>query len=89
MQLNATKLANAAAITVFILYVICTLFVEVAPSLSMTILAGGMHIPSIGDTLGDIEITLGGFLLGLIPMLFYSYAGAYLVAVLYNRSIKS
>ncbi len=89
MQLNALKLANAAAVTTFILYVVCTLFVALAPQFSMTILAGGMHIPDIGNSLGAIHVTFGGFLLGLIPLLIYSYVGAYLVAVLYNRSVKS
>ncbi len=89
MQLNATKLAKAVVATVLILYTVCTLFVAVAPEFSMTILAGAMHIPGIGDSLGEIEVTFGGFLLGLIPMILYSYVGVYLIAVLYNRSIKA
>ncbi len=89
MKLNALKLANAVAVTTFVLYVVCTLFVAVAPEFSMTILAGAMHIPGIGDSLGEVEVTFGGFLLGLIPMILYSYVGAYLIAVLYNRSIKA
>jgi len=88
MQLNATKLANAAAITTLILYVVCTLFVAVAPQFSMTILAGAMHLPSVADALGEVEVTLGGFLLGLIPLVIYTYVGAYLLAILYNRSVK-
>lgn len=89
MQLNATKLANAVAMAVFLLYVVCTFFVAIAPEAAMTILAGGMHIPDIGNSLGDIEITVGGFFLGLVPILIYSYVGAYLIAVLYNRSVTS
>ena len=88
MQLNATKLANAAAITTLILYVVCTLFVAVAPQFSMTILVGAMHLPSVADALGEVEVTLGGFLLGLIPLVIYTYVGAYLLAILYNRSVK-
>lgn len=89
MQLNAAKLAGAVTAATLILYVVCTLFVALAPEASMAIAAGAMHIPGLGDALGDIEVTLGGFLLGLIPLLVYAYVGAYLVAVLYNRSIKS
>ena len=89
MQLNTVKLANAAAIATFIFYVVCTLFVAVAPQFSMTILAGAMHLPDAADALGKVEVTLGGFLLGLIPLVIYAYVGAYLVATLYNRSIKS
>jgi len=88
MQLNATKLANAAAITTLILYVVCTHFEAVAPEFSMTILAGAMHLPSAADALGEVEVTLGGFLLGLIPLVIYTYVGAYLLAILYNRSVK-
>ncbi len=89
MQLNATKLANAAAITTLILYVVCTLFVAVAPQLSMTILTGAMHLPSAADALGEVNVTLGGFLLGLIPLVIYAYVGAYLIVTLYNRSMKA
>lgn len=89
MQLNATKLANAVTLSVFIFYVICTLFVIVAPDAAMAVAAGTMHIPKLGDVLGDVEVTFGGFLLGVIPLLIYFYAGAYLVATLYNRSVKA
>lgn len=89
MQLNAKKLANAATLTMGILYVICTLFVAIAPDAAMSIAAGMMHIPGLGDSIGEVEVTLGGFLLGLIPLLFYSYVGAYLVVALYNRSVKA
>jgi len=89
MQLNATRLANAVAVTAFILYVACTLFVAVAPEAAMGIAAGMMHIPGLGESLGKVEVTLGGFLVGLIPFIIYSYVGAYLVATLYNRSVKA
>lgn len=89
MKLNATKLANAVAMAVFLLYVVCTLFVAIAPQFSMTILAGGMHLPGVASALGDVNVTLGGFLLGLIPLVIYAYVGAYLVTTLYNRSVKS
>jgi small-conductance mechanosensitive channel len=89
MQLNAIKLANAAAVTVLILYTVCTLFVAVAPQFSMTILVGAMHLPDAAGAIGEVEVTFGGFLLGLIPLVIYTYVGAYLVASLYNRSVKS
>ncbi|MEK7170256.1 MAG: DUF5676 family membrane protein [Patescibacteria group bacterium] len=89
MQLNAKKLANAATLTVGILYVVCTLFVAVAPEAAMAIVGGMMHVPELGDSLGEVEVTLGGLLLGFIPLLVYAYVGAYLVAALYNRSVKS
>ena len=88
MQINALKLANAAALTVGILYVLCTLFVALAPDSAMSIFRGGMHMPDIGTALGGVQVTTGGFLLGLIPMLIYSYIGAYLLATLYNRSVR-
>lgn len=89
MTLNSLRLANAVALTALILYVVCTIFVAVAPEAAMAIAAGLMHIPGLGDTLGAVEVTLGGFFLGLIPLLVYSYIGAYLVASLYNRAIRS
>ncbi len=89
MKLNAVKLANAVAVTILILYVACTIFVAVAPEFSMNILAGAMHLPDAATTLGTVEVTVGGFLLGLIPLIIYGYVAAYLVATLYNRSVKS
>ncbi|MDO8564467.1 MAG: DUF5676 family membrane protein [bacterium] len=89
MQLNAVKLANAAAITTVILYIVCTLFVAIAPELSMKIFAGGMHLPAAQTALGEVDVTFGGFLLGLIPLVVYAYAGVYLLAKLYNASVKS
>ncbi|HBV01036.1 MAG TPA: hypothetical protein DEF00_01415 [Candidatus Taylorbacteria bacterium] len=89
MQLNAIKLANAAAVTTGILYVVCTLFVAIAPQFSMTILAGAMHLPSVADALGEMSVTLGGFLLGLIPLVIFGYVAVYLAATLYNRSVKA
>lgn len=89
MKLNALKLANATALTALILYVVCTIFVTVAPEAAMTIAAGITHIPGLGDTLGAVEVTLGGFLLGLIPLFVYAYIGSYLIATLYNRAIRS
>lgn len=89
MQLNAKKLANAVTLAVGILYIVCTLFVVVAPDAARTIATGMMHIPGLGDALGEVEVTLGGFLLGLIPLLIYSYVGAYLIARLYNRAVRA
>lgn len=89
MQLNATKLANAVTLTALVLYAACTLFVAVAPDAAMAIAAGMTHVPGLGSALGRVEVTLGGFLLGLIPLLVYAYVGAYLVAAVYNRSVKS
>lgn len=89
MQLNATKLANAVTLTTLILYAVCTLFVVAAPGAAMTIAAGIMHIPGLGETLPVAEVTFGGFLIGLIPVLLYAYVGTYLAAVLYNRSVKA
>ena len=89
MQLNATKLANAAAITTLILYVVCTLFVAVAPQFSMTILAGAMHLPDAATALGEMEVTLGGFVLGLVTLVVFFYVSAYLLVALYNRAVKA
>jgi len=89
MQLNVTKLANASAITVFILYVVCTLFVAVAPQFSMTILAGIAHMPTLDETLGGAEVTLGGFILGLVTLVVFFYVSAYMLALLYNRAVKA
>jgi len=89
MQLNATKLANATAITVFILYVVCTLFVVVASDAAMAIAAGIMHIPTLGDSLGEVSVTLGGFILGLVTLVVFFYVSAYVLASLYNRAVRS
>jgi len=89
MQIQSIKFANAASLTVGILYVVCTLFVALAPEAALTILNGAMHMPDISSALGGTDVSIGGFLLGLIPMLVYSYIGAWLLATLYNRFSRS
>jgi uncharacterized membrane protein len=88
MQLNAIKLANAAAVTTFILFIVCTVFVAMAPEFSMAMFAGATHLPNLAGMLGAFEITLNGFLLGLVTFVISSYISAYIFASIYNRFIR-
>ncbi len=85
MKLQTTSLALAAAATAGITYVICALFTWAAPNLALKFLGWMMHLVNVEKFAGGIQMSAGGFVLGLLPILFYSYLGGWLLAWLYNR----
>ena len=87
MELNALKFARAAALTAGAAYVVCVLFVAAAPDLALRFLGWLVHLTNVEQFVG-FSVTFGGAVLGLLPILFYSYFGAWLFAFLYNRSLK-
>lgn len=89
MELNKQKFSLAAAITMGIAYVVCAVFTVLFPDVALKFLGWMTHIVNVEKFAGGIEITFGSFVLGLLPILFYTYSIAYLFAWLYNRFIKS
>lgn len=84
MTLNPQKFALAAAITMAILYAICAIFVALVPEIAVKFAGWMMHLTNI-DKFAGVGMTLGGVLFGFLPILFYSFVGAYLFAWLYNK----
>lgn len=89
MTLNTHKFSLAATITMGITYVICTVFTLFFPDIALKFLGWMMHLVNVEKIAGGVEVTIGGFLLGFLPILFYTYIGTYVFARLYNRLIQS
>lgn len=87
MKLHAQKFALAATITMGVAYVICTAFTAFNPDLAMRFLGWIIHLTNV-NKFTSIEVTLGGFIASLAPILVYTYAGTYLFASLYNRFVQ-
>lgn len=84
MEFNKQKFALASAITMTVTYVICTVYVALLPETAVKFGGWILHLVDV-DKFIVAKVTLGGFVMGLLPILFYSYIGAYLFAWLYNR----
>ena len=88
MQLNAKKFAFAAAATMTAAYAVCAAFTALWPEAAIKFLGSMLHIVNVAKFTGDVEMTLGGAVLGWIPLVIYSYLTALFFAWLYNRSLK-
>lgn len=89
MKFDTRALALAAASTTGIAYVLCTIFVALFPEASVRILGAMLHLLNLEQFIGEANVTLGGFLVGLLPLLLYAYFGAWLLGWLYNRVAKA
>lgn len=89
MELNKQKFSLAATITMGVAYVICAVFVAIFPEVALKFLGWMVHIVNVEKFAGGVEVTLGSFFLGLLPIVFYTYVISYLFAWLYNRSLES
>ncbi|MBI2034098.1 MAG: hypothetical protein HYT13_03315 [Candidatus Liptonbacteria bacterium] len=84
MGINKNKFALALAATMAVLYVICAAFTAIAPELALKVLGWVIHLVNL-EKATEVSITFGGFIVGLIPIFFYSYAGGWIFASFYNR----
>ena len=88
MELNANKFSLAAVITVGITYVICAIFTMLLPEVALKFLGWMLHLVNVEKFAGGVEVTPATFVLGLLPILFYTYFGTFLFAWLYNRFLR-
>lgn len=88
MKLDTKKFAMAAAGTMGIVYVACAAFVSVLPDFSLKLLGWLVHLVNVDKFAGDVHVTLGGFIIGLVQAVAYTYFFALVFGWLYNRSIK-
>lgn len=88
MELNKQKFSLAATITMGIAYVICAIFTALFPDIALKFLGWIIHLVNVEKFADGVQVTLGSFIFGLLPILFYTYLGTYLFAWLYNRFVK-
>lgn len=84
-MMNKTALANAAAVTSIILWIICSALVATLPSMMMTMSGHMLHadMTSVGWTLAPI-----GFVVGLIIWAAIAWVTGWLIGFFYNRFNK-
>lgn len=83
-MLNAKNFALASAITMAILYAVCSAFVAIAPEIALQFGGWLIHITNV-EQFAIVGMTFGEVLFGFLPILIYGYAGAYLFAWTYNK----
>lgn len=88
MELNKKEFSLAAAGTMGIVYIICAVFVAIAPNFAIKLFGWLVHLVNVVKFAGDVKITVGGFLAGLVQILVYTFIGAWLFAWLHNRFMK-
>lgn len=86
-MLKAKPFANALAITMAVVYVICALAVAVLPNLFRTVAASWFH----GIDLETIWTggPRGNFLLGLVSAVVFSWLFGYFLVWVYNKLSKN
>lgn len=82
MKLNVSALANAAATTAAILWIMCSLLVVMLPGMMMSMTGHMVHL----DMQAHSWVMTGlGFVFGLIIWIALAWVTGWLVATCYNR----
>lgn len=89
MELNKQKFALAAGAAMGVAYVVCAVFVALWPEFSLQLFGWLVHLVNVDTFAGDVGITFGGFVGGLLQSVVYTYAGFWLFAWFYNRLVRS
>jgi len=88
MELNKNKFAGALAGTFGIIYAVCAIFVALWPDFALQLFGWLVHLVNVDKFAGDVAMTFGGFIAGLVQVVVYAYLGGWLFAWLHNRSLK-
>ena len=88
MQFPQNKLALAGAEAVSVLYLACVILVWIAPTLAVKFFSYLFHGINLAAITSAGGLNLGAVVIGLVEAFAYTYAGLYLFAWFYNRSVK-
>jgi hypothetical protein len=83
-MLRPVPLANASAIVAALLYVLCAIFVAVAPGISLAVLRSWFHGVEL-SLLAGAGMSAGGLMLGITTLVATAWVSAAALAALYNR----
>lgn len=84
---NPIATANATALTVGLISLVCALGIVLLPGISMTIAQSWFHGLDIGKISGA-SVTPGSFILGLVSAMALSWAVGYTFASIYNLFVE-
>lgn len=87
-MLNKSKFSLAAMLTVAILYIACAVLVAILPDFSLKLLGWVAHIVNVEKFAGEVDVTAGGLIVGLLEVMIYTYVASWIFAGLYNRFSK-
>jgi len=88
-QINKNGFALAAGGVMGAIYVVCAIFVALWPNFALQLFGWLVHLVNVEKFAGDVAITFGGFLAGLLQAVVYGYIGAWLIAWLHNKFCRS
>lgn len=86
MKINSNKFSLLFSSSIAVFYFVCSVFVALWPDFSLKISRSLFHLTGNGG--GALQITLGGFVVGLVQTFVYSYIVGYIVAWALNRSAE-
>ncbi len=72
-----------------IIYIVCAAFVALWPDFALQLLGWLVHLVNVDKFAGDVRMTLGGFIAGIVQVVIYTYVGAWLIAWLHNKYCES
>lgn len=87
MKHDSKATANAATVSIAIIYIVCRVGVYLFPDLSMTIAQSWFHGIQLTQ-ISELDLTLGSFVLGLATSTISAWLVGYLFANLYNYFVK-
>ncbi|OGY24827.1 MAG: hypothetical protein A2126_00825 [Candidatus Woykebacteria bacterium GWB1_45_5] len=85
MKFDTKKFPLAAAVTMAIIYIICTVFVAIFPEVATKIFGWMIHMTLGDEGVRGQNISLGGFFVSLVQLVFYTYLSAWIFSTLYNK----
>ena len=85
MQLNAKSFALATTLTMGIMYLACVIIVAIVPDFAMQLGGWLAHIVDVEKFAGDVTLTAGGVLIGLVEVVVYAFIASWILATLYNK----
>lgn len=88
MELNIKKFSLALANTLAAIYIVCAIIVGLWPDFALQLLGWIAHLVNVDKFAGDVAITAGGLIAGLIQVWAYSYIAGWIFAWLHNRAVK-
>lgn len=84
-KISKNGFALAASGVLGAIYIVCAVFVLFWPEFSLQLFGWLVHLVNVDKFAGDVAVTFGGFLGGLVQIVIYTYIGAWLVAWLHNK----
>ncbi len=87
MKLDSLSFANAAALIMAVVYVVCRLSVGLFPDLTLAIAQSWFHGIDLARISGW-NLGVGSFVLGLISLSLFTWVVDYVFAEVYNNLVK-